>query len=218
MLVIMLGLVGRSQMPDSMPWPPMAGAVIPITQELLIGVALGFVVRVAIAVPEMVGDLISPVIGLGAAQAFDPVLGGSHGEIGRMLRYLAVFLALVTGVHRVLLQALLSSFRVLAPATDLRVARVLPEIMDMVAASIVDALRIGLPIISILFMIQVALAFISRAAPAMQIFNVGFTVTLSVGLLLLIVLMPDLGRGFLFELSRVGTRTEGVLMALGAGS
>jgi flagellar biosynthetic protein FliR len=215
-LVMLLGFVGQSQIPGTIEWPPFAGAIIPLIGELTIGVALGLVVRIAVAVPEMVGDLVAPVIGLGAAQAFDPVLGGSHGEIGRLLRYLTVFLALVVGVHRVLLQMLISSFRVLVPGAPLRPAAALPALLTMVATSLVDALRIALPIIAVLFMIQVALAFISRAAPSMQVFNIGFTVTLSVGIVLLIILMPDLARGFLSELSHTGARMESLLLDLGA--
>jgi flagellar biosynthesis protein FliR len=65
-------------------------------------------------------------------------------------------------------------------------------------------------------MTQIALAFVARAAPQMQVFNVGFAVMLAVGLFLLAAILPDVSRGFIIELSQIGPRIEAILSTLGA--
>jgi flagellar biosynthesis protein FliR len=77
--------------------------------------------------------------------------------------------------------------------------------------------RIAVPVVAVLFMVQLGLAFISRAAPAMQIFSVGFAVTLAVGLSVLITTIPDTARVILVEISHVSSRMQSVLdIVLGA--
>jgi flagellar biosynthetic protein FliR len=77
--------------------------------------------------------------------------------------------------------------------------------------------RIAIPVLSVLFLTQVALAFISRAAPAMQIFSVGFAVTLAVGAVVLIFAVPDIGHRMIAEFSKVGQHVESILVALSEG-
>ena len=70
-------------------------------------------------------------------------------------------------------------------------------------------------VIALLFVTQVALAFISRAAPAMQIFAVGFAVTLGVGVFALVLTLPDTAREMLVQLSYVGHQVEMVASRMG---
>jgi len=81
-----------------------------------------------------------------------------------------------------------------------------------------DALNTGvklaIPLIAVLLVTQVALAFVSRAAPAMQVFSIGFAVTTSVGALLLITTLPDFGYDVVAEMSRAGERIEALVLAV----
>ncbi len=76
-------------------------------------------------------------------------------------------------------------------------------------------MALALPVIAILFITQVALWFICRAAPAMQIFSVGFAATLTAGMLVVFLILPDFGHEFLAEASHVGTQIETLLVAFG---
>lgn len=86
--------------------------------------------------------------------------------------------------------------------------------MRLVATAISSGIRIAIPVLALLFITQVALAFISRAAPAMQIFSVGFAVTLTVGAVALILILPDIGRELIVEMSYVGRQLEQVAAAM----
>jgi flagellar biosynthetic protein FliR len=72
----------------------------------------------------------------------------------------------------------------------------------------------ALPVIATLLMVQVAMAFISRAAPAMQIFSVGFAVSLVVGLGVLFMAFPEMMQEMMVDISQVGNRIELVISSM----
>jgi flagellar biosynthetic protein FliR len=186
--------------------------------ELLVGAAMGFIVRLAIAAAEIAADVASPLIGLGVAQVFDPGLGGAQPLLAKLYRNFAILLALLLGVHRVLLGSLLESFRVIPAGHWVDVGLATPVIIEVSGQILATGVRLAIPVIAVLFVTQLALAFVSRAAPAMQIFSIGFAVMLAVGTAILILVLPDTAYGLLAELSRTGLRIETLLTALLRGS
>lgn len=169
--------------------------------EFLVGVSLGFVARLVLAAAEIAADTIAPTMGLSAAQILDPSLGGQGTVLTKLLRYFGILFALFAGLHHMLLAALFHSFAVFPVGSLLHPAVLTEDIIGLVANAIASGVRIALPILAILFIAQVSLAFIARAAPAMQIFSIGFAVMLGTGALLWITFAPDLALG-LTELSR----------------
>jgi flagellar biosynthetic protein FliR len=125
-----------------------------------------------------------------------------------------MLVTVLVGLHRQILAALFGSFQVLPPGELVNPARVSGAILALTTQSVEAGVRIALPTVAVLFMVQIALAFIARAAPALQIFSVGFCVTLGVGLVVLMVSLPDSVRVLLAEASRVDTRVQGILAGL----
>ena len=182
-----------------------------VVSELILGLAMGFVVRLTIAVAEIAADVIGPPMGLGVAQVFDPSLHGTQTVLAKLFRHFAILLALLAGAHRVVISAVLTSFRMVPLGGIPHVEASVPALVDLSVSALEAGVRIAIPVLAILFMVQVALAFVSRAAPAMQIFSIGFAVTLSVGGLVLILAAPDTAYQLLAEVSRLGGRLETVL-------
>jgi flagellar biosynthetic protein FliR len=149
-----------------------------IATEFIIGVSIGMVLRLSVVVAEIAGSAIALPMGFSAAQAFDPTMGSTDNVLTRIFRQLALLLALLTGLHRAMLGTLLSSFRFLPVGTN------------------------ALPLLSVLLMANVALAFVARAAPTMQIFNVGFAVLLATGAAVLVISLPDLSRELVIGFDR----------------
>ncbi len=164
---------------------------------------------------EIAGDRASPMLGFGAASLFDPHTEAHETALTRMLRLLALLLAFLLGLHRVVLASLLASYRVLPPGAAIDASRAATSIVQLTAQTVEAGLRLGVPIIGVLLMVQVALAFISRAAPAMQIFSVGFAFSLVAGTAALVVALPDIARETVVQLSMVGRHIEAILGALG---
>jgi flagellar biosynthesis protein FliR len=102
----------------------------------------------------------------------------------------------------------------LPPGELVNPGRVGGAILALTSQSVEAGVRIALPTVAVLFMVQIALAFIARAAPALQIFSVGFAVTLGVGMLVIVVSLPDTVRLLLAEASRVDMRLQALLTSL----
>lgn len=185
-----------------------------IVSEACIGACMGMTVRLVIASAEIAADFISPQLGIGVAQLFDPHMHASETAIGSLFRNLAVLLTTLVGLHRQVLAALFGSFSVLPPGVVLNPGQAGGAVLALTTTSIEAGVRIALPTVAVLFMVQVALAFIARAAPALQIFSVGFAVTLGVGLLVIVLSLPDSVRILLTEMSHLDTRLSALLESL----
>jgi flagellar biosynthesis protein FliR len=215
-LVLLLGLVahGMSVGAESPGSPILVASALVV--ELAIGIVMGLVVRFVVAIAEVCGEVMSPAMGLGMASAFNPATQSHESQIANILRYFVVLIALLSGVHRVVLGGLLAGFRLLPVGSAGNVALALPSLIHLSSAVITAGVRIALPLVAILYMTQIALAFIARAAPQMQVFNVGFAVMLAVGLSVFALILPDVARAFVIELSQVATHLEDALVLFGA--
>jgi len=185
-----------------------------VGSEFMLGLGIGFVVRLFVAVAEMAAEYVAPMMGIGAAQLFDPQTKVMQNVLSSLFRNFAVLLGLLAGIHRVVLAGVLASFRAVPVGTLTNPALETPVVLAMTSEALATGVRIAIPFIAILFMSQIALAFISRAAPAMQIFSVGFAVTMATGALVMVLVLPDLGYELLGEVSRSGAKIETLLAAV----
>lgn len=184
--------------------------------EFLIGLAMGMVVRFVLSIAEIMGDSVSPLLGIGSASLFDPHTQTEETSFTRLFRLFAVLLALVLGVHRILIAALIQSFRVIPVGALANPSLAAPDLVGISAASAAAGLRLALPVVAVLLLVQLALAFLSRAAPSLQIFSIGFGASLISGMLVVFISLPELGHEFERELSRTGERIESVLSRMTA--
>lgn len=185
-----------------------------VGSEFMLGLGIGFVVRLFVAVAEMAADHIAPMMGIGAAQLFDPQTKSMQNVLSTLLRNFAILLGLIAGIHRVVLGGVLASFRAVPVGTLTDPALETKVVLAMTSEALATGVRIAIPFIAILFMAQIALAFISRAAPAMQIFSIGFAVTMATGALVMVLVLPDLGYELLGEVARSGGKIETLLTAV----
>jgi flagellar biosynthetic protein FliR len=165
---------------------------------------------------EVAAEATAPMLGLGVAQLFDSASRTNQNILTSILRNLCILIALAIGVHRLLLEAVLSSFR-FVPAGSARVpAAGFGTLWELSGQVLLVGARIALPMIAILFIVQITLAFVSRAAPQLQIFSVGFAVATAAGLTTLVLVLPDISRGFIVEYSKVTAHLERLLGEAGA--
>lgn len=185
--------------------------------EIVLGAAMGFTLRLAIASVEIAQEVIGPMMGFGAASLFDPHTQSSESALGRMMRMLAMLLMLVLGVHRLLLGALVASFRVIPVGAAAAPEATALDLVSMTGDAIAFGLRLSLPVCAVLLVGQVALAFVSRAAPQMQIFSVGFAVSLVLGAFAILASLTDSAEAIAGELGRVVHWIEVVLVTARGG-
>jgi flagellar biosynthetic protein FliR len=168
-----------------------AGLLI-LAQELLVGVAMGFTIRLVFAAIELAGEVSSLTMGLGFASFFDPNTSGRSSAISQFVALVATMVFLALNAHLVLLEALAESF-VTLPVSSSPLSLGAPLEMARWGARVFSAgLQISLPIVAALLVTNVALGVLTRAAPQLNIFGVGFAITLGVGLLTIALVLPYL--------------------------
>ena len=163
--------------------------------EVAIGVLLGVTFRFVYAAAEVLGQSLAQGTGLSSPGVFNPTLGTSDTPIGRMVTLLAMLLALAMGAHRVALGAVLSSFHALPLGAGADLGAAAGPLVNLAANTIAVGVRLSLPVTAVALVVQLALAMIARAAPSLQIFNVGLGITLGAGAAVLLTVLPDLGLG-----------------------
>jgi flagellar biosynthetic protein FliR len=159
---------------------------------MLVGAAMGFSMRLVFAAIEYAGELASSTMGFSFASFFDPTTQGRSAAISQFLSMVATMAFLAVNAHLVLLAALSESFISLPiSATPLSLAAPL-EVARLGSRIFSAGLQISLPIIAALLITNVALGILTRAAPQLNIFGIGFPITLGVGMLTLSVALPYL--------------------------
>jgi len=192
-LGVMLAMIMAPAIPAMPAADPMsmAGFLI-LLQELLIGVAMGFAMRIVFAAVEMAGEVASLTMGLGFASFFDPQTKGRSSAVSQFLALIATMAFLAVNGHLILLEALAESF-ITMPVSSTPIAAGAPWELLRWAGKIFSAgLQLSLPIVAALLITNVALGILTRAAPQLNIFGIGFPISLGVGLLLISQSLPYL--------------------------
>lgn len=169
--------------PPGIPLASMTGLEL-VVQQVLIGLALGFAARMLFAVFEIAGEFIGLQMGFSFAGFFDPH-GGSESAVGSWLHTLALLMFVALDGHLLLIDTLVGTFRTLPISPDPfgAIARLR---LDLLAGEVFRlALTLALPATMLMLFVNLVLGFTSRVAPQLNIFAVGFPVTLMAGLIAL---------------------------------
>lgn len=158
--------------------------------ELVYGLATGFVAALFFHSVQMAGQLIDMQIGFGIVNIFDPQFGQQVPLMGNFqyLMALSVFLALQG--HHAIIGAMVDNFRNVPLGMPIHLAAAAGFMVDAVANLFVLALRIALPILGTVLMTDVALGILARIMPQMNVFVVGITGKLIVGIFMVFLILP----------------------------
>jgi flagellar biosynthetic protein FliR len=182
--------------------------------EVIVGVAMAFVVRVVVSSIETANDLLTTSMGLNAMPLFDPKAQVSESPVGQLVRSVFMIIALGVGLHRVVLLGLFDSFAVLPAGRPADVTQFGPFFRELTTAVIGAGVQMALPVMASITVAQVGLAFIARAAPPLQIFSVGFGVTIALGSLVLFEAIPDMAADWVRQVGLVGSHFDNLFSRL----
>lgn len=161
-----------------------------LLHEMVLGLALGLALQCVFEAVTLGGELISFSMGLSFAQMADPLRGTSSPVIASFLQALAILSFLALGGHLALIDWLVQSFRLQPVAAEaLRPGLFLPLVQEG-SALFAGALRIALPALCALLVVNLAFGVMNRSAPALNMMSVGFPISLTAGL---VVLAASLG-------------------------
>lgn len=178
-----------------------------LLQQIVIGLLIGFTLQLAFEAVTLGAELISASAGLSFAQLADPLRGVTVPVIGQFLGIAATLLFLALGGHLTLIEWLLRSFTLMPVAAAASGEGVgLPEVGSLLrfsGALFAGGLLLALPVMIALLAVNLAMGVVSRAAPSLNLFAVGFPISLLVCLVLLYVAMPAMieRMGALFDAS-----------------
>ncbi|EIC22149.1 flagellar biosynthetic protein FliR [Thiorhodovibrio frisius] len=191
-----MGLLIAMVIAPQLPAPPlidvlsMQGLVVAM-QQVLIGIAMGFVLQMVFSALTQAGESVALSMGLGFASVVDPAAGVQVPIVSQFFVIIATLLFLAMNGHLVLLEMLLLSFSSM-PIGD---GGLTPDdfwtLLNFGTTMFGGALLIALPAVAGLLMVNLAMGVVARTAPQLNIFAVGFPVMMLAGFVLLSILLPS---------------------------
>jgi flagellar biosynthetic protein FliR len=203
-LAFLIAFCAQASLPPTAPIAlDSSAAVVAVLQQVLIGVALGFAVRIVFSAVEFAGELVGLQMGMNFATFFSPMSGGEQTAVSRFYGISIAWLFIVTGGHLLVIGAVVQSFSAFPVAGDpfdvlraLQPQRWGAEIFRL-------GLWIALPLLAMLLFTNLILGVISRVAQQMNVFAIGFPITLGVGLAGVLATLPLMETPFTMALERM---------------
>jgi flagellar biosynthetic protein FliR len=185
---------------------------------MLIGVAIGMVVQLTFEALTFAGQTISLTMGLGFATLVDPQRGANTTVIGQMFMIFGILTYLAVNGHLVLIGTLADSFQTLPIGAAHINGNFLLSVVLWGARVFESGLLIALPAVIALVIVNLALGVVTRAAPQLNLFGIGFTITLLCGFLVLIVGLDGIMAGILSLINSALTAAGDLVRAPAVGA
>jgi flagellar biosynthetic protein FliR len=174
-----------------------------LAQQVLIGVGIGFVLQLVFDAVGLAGQLLANTMGLSFAFNVDPLRGASTAAIGQFYVVLMVLTFLVLDGHLAVIQLVVDGFRTLPVGLQGLGADGMLRLAASGSLLFSGAVSIALPGLTALLVANIGFGLISRAAPTLNIFAVGFPITIVFGLVVLQIGLPGVQQGFAAMLQQV---------------
>lgn len=203
-LAFLVALAAQASLPESQPVgfnDPRAMGV--LVQQVGIGLSIGFAVRLVFSAVELAGEVVGFQMGLSFASFFDPTQGAQSSAVGAFFSQLTSLLFVVMNGHLMVLMAVVRSFKAFPVDQNFLQALGQMQLHRLGGEVFASALWIALPMVGMLMFANLALGFMSRVAPQLNIFAVGFPITLLVGLVGIAFTLPMLDQPFIALMGRV---------------
>lgn len=203
-LAFLVAYAAQASMPEQpvidINGPQALGAVV---QQVGIGLSIGFAARLIFSAFELSGQIVGFQMGLGFAAFFDPSTSAQSSAMGRFYNNMAMLLFIVMNGHLLVLMAVIHSFNAFPVDQNFLLALKELGLYRLGAELFSSAFWISLPVVAMLVFANLALGIVSRVAPQMNIYAIGFPITLSVGLIGVAVTLPMLEQPFALLLQRM---------------
>lgn len=194
-VIISLGLalgavptVSMKSLPDTN-----SGMLAIALSQILIGLGLGFITMLLFQAIATAGRFIDQFAGMTATQAFDPLSMNVNSVFGRLHEMIAMALLFVTGAHLVIIGGLLNTFKLLpltTPFTDANLG--MRTVTTAFRLFLTTAVQIALPMIAVLFVVDLGLALLTKVAPQLNAMAVMFPAKIALTLLIIGMTFPAL--------------------------
>jgi len=164
--------------------------------EILIGLAMGLALAFVFAVFVMAGEQMANAMGLGFASMVDPLNGANVPIVSQFLQIIAYLLFFAISGHTLVIELMASSFELMPVGESVISLAAIRALTAWASQMFVGAALLAIPVIALLLLVYVALGVMTRAAPQMNIFSVGFPLTILSGFVTIMLVMPTMSSHF----------------------
>lgn len=180
-----------------------------LVQQVVIGILMGFTLRLAFSAVDLAGELIGLQMGLSFAVFYDPQSSAQTPVLGEFLGLLTLLLFLAMNGHLLTLSVLVESFQLLPVGTTAISIKGIGAMLSWAGTLFSTGLLLSMPLVAALLIANIAMGVLSRVAPQLNLFAVGFPVTMVAGFTVLMISLPYFGAALerLFDQSFTALRT-----------
>jgi flagellar biosynthesis protein FliR len=192
-LGLLIGFILFKLVPPIAPMANYYDLIAAIVAQVVLGVIIGFIASLVFVSFQFAGELIDLQIGFAVANVLNPTTQQNVTVIGELELALATLVFLATDSHHLLIQGIAGSFNVVPlPFINLDPS-VMGNSVSFLSLALVNVFKIAAPPAAALFITNVALSFMARVAPQMNVFVVGFPIQIGVGLTVLALSLSLIG-------------------------
>ncbi|MDL2272710.1 flagellar biosynthetic protein FliR [Desulfovibrio sp. OttesenSCG-928-I05] len=170
------------------------GIALLLLSELLVGLMMGLSVHFVFAGIQTGGQMLGFQMGFTMVQVADPAGGGQISITSHLLYMVTLMIFLVLDGHLVLLRALTATFKLIPPGEFFFRPPVLMDILRLSGGMFILAVKVVAPVLAALFLIELALALMARAAPQMNLIMLGMPLKIAVGFFFMGLIFTILGK------------------------
>lgn len=157
-----------------------------VASELLIGVVIGYGATLPLVAMQLGGLLMGQQLGLGLAQVFNPEFEEQTEIMGSLLYMVAVTIFIILDGHHALLMVLVQSFQSVPLGGYAPDHHMLALMVGLLSSMMELGIRVAAPLLCLVFLETVAMGFVARTVPQLNVLSLGFPLRIVVGMILLI--------------------------------
>jgi len=195
LLAFMFGVAIYPFVPhDTMPASLTIAQLVPLMfTELLIGAAIGLIAGIPLIALQMGGYIMGYQMGLSLAESFNPELDTNASVVGQLLFYLSVFIYIGMGGFEIIFVILADSFFAIDVGAFGAGDAPLALLLGVLSSGFELALRVASPILGVISMLLIAMGFIMKTMPQINIMSIGFAAQILTGLTFLLLVIGVIG-------------------------
>lgn len=189
-LALALAVLLSTQIAATLPEPTAGFLLVAAVTEVVIGAGLGFVVQVLFTAVQMAGDILDLAGGFSLQPGYDPLSMTQNSSLGKLHYLLATTLLFSSGGHLLMVKGFATSYEGLPVGGEVPTDQLAAVLITAFSMMFLAALQIAGPMVAVLLLADVALALLSRAAPALNVFAIGFPLKIMLTLAMLGLTFP----------------------------
>lgn len=162
-----------------------------VIKEILVGIALGFVVQLIFSSIEMAGQLIDFQVGFSMGSVYDPSVGIQASNYGRLYYWIALVLFFLSDMHHIVLQNLINSFQMVPLNEAGFIGNTVEGIIRLFIEMFQVSFMLAAPVVLVAFVTDCVLGIVSRSVPQINVLMLGMPMKILVSFIFILLFLPN---------------------------